>query len=218
MTDPSSGASTHRAAAPDGGEQRATAGQAKDAATDVAKHGKQAAADVAGHGKQAATDVASTAQDAARDVAKEVGAQANDLMGRTREQLREQVETQRVSAVTTLRDLGEQLAALTDDVDADGTVVDAAVNARDRVRGAATWLDERDPDEVLAQLRRVGRQRPGAFLLTAAVAGVLAGRLTRGAVAAHAEDTNDTDDRSGDTGLPPVRRPQIDPPQGRSTS
>ncbi len=231
MTDPSSGASERRPdpAAGDGG-RTSTAGHAKDAAADVAGHGKQAASDVAGHGKQAAADVAGhgkqaaaevadTAQDAVGDVAVEVSERASDLMGRTRTEVREQVEAQRVSAVATLRDLGDQLAALTDDVKADGTVVDAAVTARDRVRGAADWLDQRDPDEVLAQLRRVGRQRPGAFLLTAALAGVVAGRLTRGAVAAH----NDTSEDSSPTpnSLPsPTPRPtaQIISGEGRTQS
>lgn len=231
MTDPSTGASTHQSdPSPGSGEQPSTAGQAKDAAanvaghgkqaaTEVAGHGKDAAADVAGHGKQAATDVADTAQDAVADVAGEVSERASDLVGRTRTEVREQVETQRVSAVATLKDLGDQLAALTDGVDTDGTVVDAAVAARDRVRGAADWLEERDPDEVLAQLRRVGRQRPGAFLLSAAVAGVVAGRLTRGAVAAHTDDGDDPSPSPRSSPSPsPQPKAQIISDQRRSAS
>jgi len=47
----------------------------------------------------------------------------------------------------------------------------------------------------LEQVRRVGRERPGAFLLTAALAGVVAGRLTRGVVATHTDDSDTDTDR-----------------------
>lgn len=154
----------------------------------TAGHAKDAAADVAGSGKRAAADVAQTGRAAAADVAGEAQAQASDLIGKTRTQLREQTEAQRTSVVESLHSLADQLAAMTDDVGESGTAVDAAVNARDRARGAADWLDQRDGGQVLDEVRRIGRNRPGAFLLTAAVAGVLAGRLTRGAVAVHTDD------------------------------
>lgn len=200
MSDPSSGASPRRAERPTSSETgqsttqqaKQTAGQAKDAAGQVAGHGQQAAADVARTGQQAAGEVAGAAKD-----------KASDLLGKTRAEVREQLETQRVSAVESLRDLGDQLAALTDHVDEQGTAIDAASTARDRVRDAADWLEARDGDQVLEQVRRVGRQRPGAFLLTAALAGVVAGRLTRGAVAVHTED--DTSSGS-DTGTGTGRR------------
>ncbi|MBO1756494.1 hypothetical protein [Allobranchiibius sp. CTAmp26] len=166
-----------------GGSQQSTAGQAKDAAADVAGHGQQAAADVARTGQQAAGQVAGEAKD-----------RASDLLGKTKIQVNEQVEVQRTSAVQTLRDLGEQLAAMTDHVEQQGTAIDAATTARDRVRGAADWLDQRDGAQVLHEVRQFGRQRPGTFLGLAALAGVVAGRLTRGVVAEH------TDTEHADTG------------------
>jgi hypothetical protein len=45
---------------------------------------------------------------------------------------------------------------------------------------AASWFDGRDPGAVLNEVRSFARSRPGAFLLMAAGAGLLAGRLTRG--------------------------------------
>lgn len=181
MSDPDSGASPRRAERPAGNDSgQSTTGQAKNAAADVAGHGQQAAADVARTGQQAAGQVADAAK-----------AQASDLLGKTRAEVREQVETGRTSAVASLRDLGDQLAVMTEHVDQEGTAIDAAATARDRVRGAADWLEERDPDQILQQVRRVGRERPGAFLLTAALAGVVAGRLTRGVVATHTDDDSD---------------------------
>lgn len=184
--------SPRRAERPPGsGTEQSTTEQAKQ----TAGQAKEAAAQVAGHGQQAAADVARTGQQAAGQVAGEAKKQASDLLGKTRAEVREQVETGRTSAVSSLRDLGDQLAAMTDDVDQDGTAIEAASTARDRVRGAADWLEARDPDQILEQVRRVGRERPGVFLLTAAVAGVVAGRLTRGVVATHTDDPDTTTGR-----------------------
>lgn len=199
MSDPGSGASPRR---PEHLADTAPGQSTTEQAKATAGAAKDAAADVAGHGQRAAADVAATGQQAAGQVAGEVRAQASDLIGKTRAEIREQVETGRTSVVESLRDLGDQLAALTDHVDQEGTAIDAAATARDRVRGAADWLEARDGDQILDQVRRVGRERPGAFLLTAAVAGVVAGRLTRGVVATHTDTGNsstgntDTDDAS----------------------
>ena len=193
MSSPTSGPSPRRAErAAGGGSEQSTAGQAKDAA-----------AEVVGHGQQAAADVARTGQQAAGQVAGEAKERAGDLLGQTRSQLREQAEVQRTTAVQALQDLGQQLSAMTDNAqsdDAQGAAIDAVSTARDRVRDAAEWLDGRDTDEVLEGVRRFGRQRPGAFLLTAALAGVAAGRLTRGVVAEHTSDDTASDSPKGRSG------------------
>ena len=155
-------------------------------ATDPDASAKDKAADAAQAGKQAATEVAGTAADAAKDVAQETSAQAKDLVGKTRKQLSEQAVVQQNSLVETLRDLADQLAGMAD-TDENGTAVDLVGKARDQTRQAADWLDEREPNEVVDGLRDLGRRRPGAFLLGSAVAGVLAGRLTRGVAAAHSD-------------------------------
>ena len=53
----------------------------------------------------------------------------------------------------------------------------------------AGWLDQRDPGELLDEVRGIARRKPGTFLLGALAAGVVAGRLTRGAVDASRSDT-----------------------------
>jgi hypothetical protein len=172
---------------------------------------KQRAADAAQVGKDAAGDVATTATNAAKDVAQQTSVQARDLLGKTKTQVSEQVGTQQSAVVENLRSLGDQLAEMTDHVEHRGTAVDLATQARDRVRGAADWLDGRDPGEVLDELRKFGRNKPGAFLLGSAVAGVVAGRLTRGVVAVHTNDSDSDSSRS---------RPAISgygPPDARPT-
>ncbi|MEK8109106.1 phage holin family protein [Micromonospora sp. M12] len=68
-----------------------------------------------------------------------------------------------------------------------GTVIPAG-RSRGTSRGrrrqqAAGWLDEREPGEVLDEVRTYARRNPGTFLAGAAVAGLLVGRLTRGLTA-----------------------------------
>jgi hypothetical protein len=62
--------------------------------------------------------------------------------------------------------------------------------ARGRVDDVANWLDGRQPGDLLGELKSFARRRPGTFLLGALAAGVVAGRLTRGAVAAHSDETS----------------------------
>jgi hypothetical protein len=57
-----------------------------------------------------------------------------------------------------------------------------ARQAADRADRVADWLGEREPGDLVEEVRSLARRRPGAFLLGAALAGVVVGRLTRGVV------------------------------------
>src|SRR4051794_9887559 len=59
----------------------------------------------------------------------------------------------------------------------------------ERARQISTSIEGREPQEVLEDVRSFARRRPGTFLLGALAAGVLAGRLLRGA-----KDANGTPD------------------------
>ena len=48
-------------------------------------------------------------------------------------------------------------------------------------------LQTRDPAELLDEVRSFARRKPGIFLLGAAAAGIVAGRLTSGVKAAHTD-------------------------------
>jgi hypothetical protein len=54
----------------------------------------------------------------------------------------------------------------------------------------ADWLEQREPGDLLDEVRRFARRRPGAFVLGALVAGVVAGRMTRGIVAARSDESD----------------------------
>jgi hypothetical protein len=175
---PPSGATDYRA-----GEQlgQATTGQStKDVAQDEAKNVGQTAA-------QAGSQVASTAADQAKEVAQVTQRQAQDLLDQGRSQLREQAVTQQQKAADGLSSLAQQLRGM-----ADGTSAGAPGPARDLIQQASgkleeigSWLQNREPAELLDDVRAFARRKPGTFLLGAAVAGVLAGRLTTGIKAAH---------------------------------
>jgi hypothetical protein len=61
-----------------------------------------------------------------------------------------------------------------------GVATDVAQQAAERIHGVASWLEQREPADVLQAVRDFARRRPGVFLAGAVAAGLAAGRLTRG--------------------------------------
>jgi hypothetical protein len=55
------------------------------------------------------------------------------------------------------------------------------------VENFAGKLQNREPAELLEEIRSFARRKPGMFLFGAAAAGILAGRLTSGVKAAHSD-------------------------------
>jgi hypothetical protein len=154
----------------------------KDAATNEAAAVGQSA-------KQAGSQVASTAADQARQVAGETKRQAQDLVDQGRTQLREQAVTQQQKAAQGLSSLAGELRGLANGTSegAPGPARDLIEQASDKVDEFSSWLQNREPADLLDEVRRFARRKPGAFLLGAAAAGVLAGRLTSGIKAAHSD-------------------------------
>jgi hypothetical protein len=152
----------------------------KDVATDEAKNVGQSAA-------QAGSQVASTATDQAKNVVQETQRQAQDLLQQGRSQVRDQALTQQHKAAEGISSLASQLRGM-----ADGTSDGAPGPARDLIQQASgkleelgDWLQSHEPADMLEEVRSFARRKPGTFLIGAAVAGVLAGRLTTGVKAAH---------------------------------
>ena len=126
--------------------------------------------------------VADTASDQATRVSREARVQARDLFGQAREQITEQARSTQKNAAEGLRSLAGELNEMVEGGDRQGPASDLAAAAADRLGGLADWLGRRKPGELVEEVRRLARRRPGAFLFGAAAAGVLAGRLTRGTV------------------------------------
>jgi len=144
---------------------------ARDEATEV---GRTAA--------DAGRQVADTAAEQAATVAQEVKAQARDLAGEARGQVQDQARAGQQKAADGIRALSQELRQMADNGQQSGTVTEVARQVADRADSVAGWLGEREPGDLLEEVRSFARRRPGAFLLGAALAGVVVGRLTRGAV------------------------------------
>ncbi len=131
------------------------------------------ARNVAGTAKEQTAQVASDAVDAAKNV-------AHDVMGSITDAAREHGGAQRDNLVTTLSALGDDLSSMADQAPA-GLAGSMTRQAADQARSLTHRLEGRDPAEILDDVRRFARQRPGLFLLGALGAGVVAGRLLAGA-------------------------------------
>ena len=158
-----------------------------DVAKDEARNVGQTAA-------QAGSQVASTAADQAKEVAHETQRQAQDLLHQGRQQLRHQTVAQQQKAAPGLSSLAQELRGL-----ADGSSQGAPGPARDLLQQASGYVEQfadrlqnREPGDLLEDVRAFARRKPGTFLLGAALAGVLAGRLTSGVKAAHSDDSSST--------------------------
>jgi hypothetical protein len=140
--------------------------------------------------------VADTASDQAARVTGEARVQVRDLFGQAQEQINEQARSAQKNAADGLRSLAGELQEMAESGDRHGPASDLAAEAADRLGGLADWLGRREPGELVEEVRRLARRRPGAFLFGAAAAGVLAGRLTRGTVDAK-RDTGGQDTGHG---------------------
>ncbi len=160
--------------------------QAKQVAGTAADEAKQ----TAGTAKDEARNVAATAKDEARNVMAEGKQQAAGLLDEARTQVDDQARTQRDRLVGTLRSFGDDLERMANgEPTGGGMAQDLARQVADRAREISGRVDGREPSELLDELRSFARRRPGTFLLGAVAAGVVAGRLTRGAKDAQSSGT-----------------------------
>jgi hypothetical protein len=159
------------------GEVDMSAG-ASDRAREAASTGKDQAREVASTASEQARKVASTAQDEARDVVRGANQQARRLVGDTRQELRTQANTQVDRLAHGLNDLSRQLRSMGENGEP-GAVTDMAREAASRTQQIAERLRQGGIDDVIGQLRKAGRNRPGLFLLGAFGTGLVAGRVVR---------------------------------------
>jgi hypothetical protein len=145
--------------------------------TDVAR---DEAAGVGQHAREAGGQVAQTAADQAREVAAETGRQARDLFGEAQGHAQSQASAQQQRAAQQLHSVADEVGQMASNGGQSGVATEFARQAADRMHGAASWLEQREPGDLLDGVRNFARRRPGTFLIGAAVAGLAAGRLTRG--------------------------------------
>lgn len=166
---------------------------AKEAASTTAAAAKDQAAGVGHSAAQAGSQVASTAKEQGAQVVSEATAQARDLLGEARNQATAQAGVQKDRAISSVHGIADELQALLNgEGGQSGLVTELASQASTRLRDIATWAESMEPGDLLHEAKDFARRKPGTFLIGAAIAGLLAGRVTRSTVAAvHESDDGD---------------------------
>jgi hypothetical protein len=123
--------------------------------------------------------VADTAKQEARGVASEAKYQVRNLADRVGSEVRSQASTQQHRAAGGIRDVGSQFSEMAATSTQSGVARDLVETVGSRADRVAAWLDQREPQDLLDEVKRFARRRPGVFLAIAAGAGVVIGRLTR---------------------------------------
>jgi hypothetical protein len=127
---------------------------------------------------QAAHQVAESVKDKAFDVTSDAREQTRRLAAQTRDELIGQAGQQKERAVGSLRAVGDELRGMAQHGQS-GLGAQLANHGADFTTQAADFLQHHEPGELLEEVRGFARRKPGTFLLLAAAAGVVAGRLTR---------------------------------------
>ncbi|TFC05591.1 hypothetical protein E3O42_03315 [Cryobacterium adonitolivorans] len=159
------------------------------AASDSGPDAKERAAEVKDTSVAAGQHVAGVAKDEIHRVGSETKQQAKDLYRQTQSELADQAASQQKRVASGIRTLGDELGSMADSSETQGVASDLAHQAASRAAGVADWLDQRDPGSLLNEVKGFARRRPGTFIAIAAVAGVLAGRLTRSVIAESKESS-----------------------------
>ena len=168
----------------------------------VKEQANEAAGTAASEGKR----VAGIAGDEAQKVLGETKHQARALMDEARGQLEEQSRTQRDRLVEMLGTLGQDLDRMAGQTES-GLASELVGNAAARVQTVSRHLEGREPAQLVDDVRDFARRRPGVFLLGALAAGVVAGRVARGAQKAHSDSSSTS---TGGSGLGQQRATEYD--------
>lgn len=127
---------------------------------------------------EAARQVAGTVKERASDVTSDAREQTRRLADQTRNELVGQASRQKQRAVNGLRSVSDELRGMAEHGQS-GLGTQLARHGADVTNQAADYLQQHEPGDLLEEVRGFARRKPGTFLLVAAAAGVVAGRLTR---------------------------------------
>lgn len=129
----------------------------------------------------AAEQVAGTAQQEASHVKDEAMAQARSLTDSALDEINSQASTQQKRLAEQSRTVTDDLQRLARGERAESDLVNQFISmAADRAQKFTTQLENKEPADLLKDVRRFAARRPGAFLAIAAGVGLAAGRFTRG--------------------------------------
>ena len=163
--------------------------------SDVAK---DQASQVTESAKDAGQNVADTAKDQASQVAEETKQQAKNLVGSATGEVQQQVGSQQQKLAGFVGSMADELDGMASNSSQSGPITDLVRQASSKGSEIARFLEDREPQDVLEEVKSFARRRPGTFLAICGIAGVVAGRVTRGAVAANTSvDSKDSSSNNG---------------------
>lgn len=148
----------------------------KDVAADEAKK-------VGVTAQQGGQQVAETAKAEAAALASEAKMHAGDLFAQVRAEASTQAADQTARIATTLRTIAQDLTGMStgaQPLTTSSTASSLVGQASGQVEQVARWLENREPAELLDDVRRYARRNPGTFIAGAALLGFLGARFTRG--------------------------------------
>ncbi|TLM84725.1 hypothetical protein FDW84_11485 [Pseudarthrobacter sp. NamE5] len=141
---------------------------------------KQEASWIAVQAAGGAQNVVQAAKHEAGNVAAEAKSGASDLLNQAKSGLGNQAASQQRRAAEGVRTISSQLHTMADAPEQQGVASDLVRQAAERASAAASWIEGKDPATLLDGVQSFARRNPGTFLLIAAGAGLIAGRLVRG--------------------------------------
>lgn len=202
-----------------GPPEPAPSGESGTATESAKESAKQQAAQVGSAATDAAGATVGTAKEQVGNVAQEAAGQARNLWSQASTDIGEQASQQTQRLTANIRQLAEHLTGMADNGESGSPAQSLVREAGQRAHGVADYLDGRQPGDFVTDIQQFGRRRPGTFLLGAAAAGFLAGRLMKAAKNAEPgqdqraqSDADRTDSstapaidlRGEDAALPPV--------------
>ncbi|GAA3623665.1 hypothetical protein GCM10022267_07230 [Lentzea roselyniae] len=137
--------------------------------------------EVAQHAREAAGQVGTTVAEQAAQVRRETADQARHVVKDVRERVAAEAESQAQRVSKQLGRIADELGEMARSAPPGSMSAGAIRSASDTSRQAARFLDERGAQGLLDSARDYARRKPGTFLLGAAVAGFLVGRVAKSA-------------------------------------
>lgn len=159
--------------------------------TSTAQTARDEASNVAHSAAESGKYLAGEAGAQAKTVAAEAGRQAKDLLDLGRTQLSSTAGDQQQRLAGGLRTFSSDLSQMADGAES-SLASGIARTVADQTSSVASWFESRQPADILDEVKQFARRSPGTFLLIAAGAGLLAGRLTRGVRDASSETSTGT--------------------------
>lgn len=125
-----------------------------------------------------------------QDVGEEVAERGKHLAGELRHRIGEEVSTQNERLSGSLRQLSDDLGRMRTGTGNDSLAAAVVQRLGEGSRQVADYLERQGPDGVVREVQEFARRKPGTFLLGAAVAGFLVGRVGKGVLAGEPNGAN----------------------------